>query len=416
MSKTNNNSIKSGNNKKNKTTDLKAIDFIQTGNAINTDKYRAVIKINYDLPEKYKDVFTERQLKKGKKDKWGNDGDLIEYSYQYITGFRLMDSLEEVVIPSDCKYLGNAFDRERYYEGAFEDCKNLKTVIINPDSELEVVYNLCFRNCIKLETIDFTNCKKLDTIYDRAFSGCDKLKKIYMNYNSFVDCFGGYTDRHKFSVVDRTAKTVVIVSGKVHMLNGDEHILENIELPLWQVNPDRKTYAIKRIPPNLNELFYKQYREELNLKSPKHFSLLAPTAGLEGSGEIISLTKEDYDNGDLSDAAIREQNTKQWSEVEYKILAQGTRPKEDKSQKSSHVDLSKMVLKFKDIPETPTPARNPKRAISLPTKSKLKMTKKASRTKSLPTNLSGTNKAPIPKSRPTQVNKTKKTSRTKSLN
>ena len=40
MSRTNNNSIKSVN----KTTDLKSIDFNQTGNA-NTDKYRAVIKI-----------------------------------------------------------------------------------------------------------------------------------------------------------------------------------------------------------------------------------------------------------------------------------------------------------------------------------------------------------------------------------
>ena len=380
---------------------LKVLNFKNNGQVIEDKKYGAIIVMDDDN--------TKRVL----------DEDAYEYVTNYIHGFHNSELLSEVYIPSDCKYLGIptendylAQNRIRAREwglseyGAFQNCVNLKNVEISKYSMLNIVCNNCFYNCKELETIDFRNCNELYEIRDGAFINCDKLKKVYMNYKNYVNCFdefsnvapGNFIRGKPAAIFDSNNKSKsAIVSGVVRTLAGDIYKLEDIEIPFRKSNGER-------VPPsNLNELFYKQYKDnkDLNLKSPKHFSLLAPTAGLEGSGKIISLTKEDYNN------------VEEWDlKVIPKIQAERTEPigNPPRGGSGGHVDLEKMVLKFKDIPETPSSGKKSKKGLSrtksLPTKLS-KMTKKAVRTKSLPTKFSSTkSKASRTKSLPTKFSST----------
>jgi hypothetical protein len=367
---------------------LKVLNFKNDGSVCEDKKYRAVIKMNKDTPE----------ISVDEEDEPVNN---------YINGFHNYKLLS-VVIPSKCKYLGNP-SYEYDGAGAFENCGDLKNVVIDPGSELEIVCFKCFFNCKELETIDFRNCNKLYEINGAAFSRCDKLTKIYMNlHNNYVDCFGEFSgDANGNAVFDsNNISKSAIVSGVVRTLAGDEYKLEDIEIPFWKSNGTRDP------PSNLNELFFKQYKDnkELNLKSPNHFSLYAPTAGLIGSGEIISLTKEDY------------KTVKEWElRVIPKIRAERTEPTGNPPIGSGgHVDLEKMVLKYKDIPETPSSGKKSKRAKSLPT-TLSRMTKKASRRRSLPNKLYSlsrmTNNASRRRSLPNKLSgTTQKVNRSRSYN
>ena len=370
---------------------LKELFFKNNGQVIEDKKYGAIIVMDDDN--------TKRVV----------DEDVDEYVTNYIHGFHNYELLSEVYIPPDCKYLGipkesdkpsfaqnriRAGEWELSDYGAFQNCVNLKNVEISKYSILNIVCNNCFYNCKELETIDFRNCNELYEIREGAFINCDKLKKIYMNYKNYVDCFNEFSNfgNGTFIFDSNNKSKSAIVSGVVRTLAGDEYKLEDIEIPFRKRNG-------KRVPPsNLNELFYKQYGKDLNLKSPKHFSLLAPTAGLEGSGEIISLTKEDYNT------------VEEWElTVIPKIQAERTEPigNPPRGGSGGHVDLEKMVLKFKDIPETPSSGKQTKRGLtrtkSLPTKLS-KMTKKASRRRSFPNKFSSTkSKSSKNKSLPTKL-------------
>ncbi len=80
--------------------------------------------------------------------------------------FKNNQSLKKITIPNTISNIG---------QGAFENCRQLETVIFEEGSTLTSLYYKCFYSCVSLTSIQLpTNIKE---IYD-AFNGCEKLKSV----------------------------------------------------------------------------------------------------------------------------------------------------------------------------------------------------------------------------------------------
>ena len=142
-------------------------------------------------------------------------------NYQFIKGKRAVSVVAndsgycgDVIIPKYIVYQNTKYAVWRIGDGAFEGCKDLKSIVI-PDSVF-VIGHSAFSDCISLSSVTmpdsikfifsaaFSNCTSLETITipnnvkdlsSHMFMGCSKLKEVILHNHittigaaSFVDC------------------------------------------------------------------------------------------------------------------------------------------------------------------------------------------------------------------------------------
>ncbi len=90
--------------------------------------------------------------------------------------------ITKVTIPSSVtKPRGKTNVGHNIGDGAFSNCKNLKTVVIKGGKSNNIYLDNTFYGCTKLKSVTFPKYAKSITISDGAFSNCKNLKKITFN-------------------------------------------------------------------------------------------------------------------------------------------------------------------------------------------------------------------------------------------
>lgn len=86
--------------------------------------------------------------------------------------------IEKLIVPNAVKKLGGF---------AFEDCKELREVVFEPDSRLEIIREWCFRECA-LEKIVIP--KSVREIGQNAFRFCKNLRSLVFEEGSRLEHVG----------------------------------------------------------------------------------------------------------------------------------------------------------------------------------------------------------------------------------
>ncbi len=113
--------------------------------------------------------------------------------------FKDCKSIQSIKIPSSVKY---------FYEGAFDGCEGLKTVVIK--NGVKSIDRTVFLNCFSLEAIAIP--VSVTIIGDQAFAGCEKLKDIY---------YGGTTNQWD-AITIKENNTELTHQENIHYINDDK--------------------------------------------------------------------------------------------------------------------------------------------------------------------------------------------------
>ena len=108
--------------------------------------------------------------------------------------------ITEVVLPATVKTLKAS---------AFNECKNLQTVEIAAESQLETIGRAAFGQCESLKEIHLPATVK--TLTDYAFSSCQKLEKITFGENSQLESigYGAFSYNYALKTIRLEAQTKV---------------------------------------------------------------------------------------------------------------------------------------------------------------------------------------------------------------
>ena len=102
------------------------------------------------------------------------DIDAFEYEIQYILTKLKNTSLTEVVIPRVFSEIRGYYDEEEGWCSAFDDCENLRSVII-PDS-VKVIGDSAFKGCQNLQSVTIPD--SVEAIGTYAFARCKNLHNV----------------------------------------------------------------------------------------------------------------------------------------------------------------------------------------------------------------------------------------------
>ncbi|MCH5222340.1 MAG: leucine-rich repeat protein [Muribaculaceae bacterium] len=99
---------------------------------------------------------------------------VLDISNNYVSVNRYSEVSEDLTIPDTVEFLGETFYVTQIGSGAFNGCKNLKS--IKTPNCLTTIWNNAFYNCQNLAELEFGS--SLNEIRDSAFSGCTEITSI----------------------------------------------------------------------------------------------------------------------------------------------------------------------------------------------------------------------------------------------
>lgn len=99
----------------------------------------------------------------------------IDYDGTYHRNYRgYKEPMGKVVIPSHVEYEGKTYTVAAVGYCAFEECKNLESVVIS--NTVKVIETFAFENCTSLKSVTLPN--SLTTIKSSSFKGCTSLSQL----------------------------------------------------------------------------------------------------------------------------------------------------------------------------------------------------------------------------------------------